>query len=365
MMMNQFHYRAAGEADDAELRRLMSENPLRGAMALSFLREPSLFQSLRHQGHPFQVIVAVHRASGDIAAMVVLSTWKVFVNGACSAVSYISGLRFLPSFSRAAILAGVARYLREIHDGISSSLYLFAVMDEERDFARILMKKKKAFPFFKDMGDYVTIVISLKAVRKQLVPQDYEQPFRVDDTREVLDFLNEEGPRKQFFPVPPPDMDWAAPGNKGCFVYEQGKIAGAALLRVQSSWRQIVVARYSPVLGLLRPFHNIAAIMQSKPQLPPPGKPLSALYLTSFAVRNNDPRIFRELLLNIRKEHRGSSHDYLLLGLHSRDPLLGALASFNPLKLKSTVMVGHFEDGEDGYRQLDRAMIPYIELADL
>ena len=77
----------------AELRRLLAESPMDGAIRLAFEREPSYFAALRVQDPHAQVLVGRDAESGEAVGVASRSIRPAFVNGRPRDVGYLGDLR--------------------------------------------------------------------------------------------------------------------------------------------------------------------------------------------------------------------------------------------------------------------------------
>ena len=82
----------ATEADDAEIRRLLRETPMRSRISLSFEREPSFFADPNFPSETRQTIVA--RNCGRLVCVGSCAIRPRFVNGKPRMVGYLGGFYF-------------------------------------------------------------------------------------------------------------------------------------------------------------------------------------------------------------------------------------------------------------------------------
>src|SRR5437870_1327013 len=81
----------ARPTDDAELRRLLRENPMPGRIALSLEREPDYFADAQFPGEVKQTIVA--RDGERLVSAGCCTIRRRFVNGTARRVGYLGALR--------------------------------------------------------------------------------------------------------------------------------------------------------------------------------------------------------------------------------------------------------------------------------
>src|SRR5215469_6102172 len=82
-------FAVANEGDDAEIRRLLRENPMAGEISLSLEREPHYFADANVLGETKQTIIA--RESGRVVCVGSCTIRQRFINGAPCRVGYLGG----------------------------------------------------------------------------------------------------------------------------------------------------------------------------------------------------------------------------------------------------------------------------------
>src|SRR5437867_1123160 len=106
--------------DDAGLRALLRDNPMPGAISLTFEREPCYFRAANIEGDFHQTLVARAKGDGPIVGMVSRSARRMFVNGCVQPVGYMNQMRIAPAYGRGMYLArGVSQayaVFRMLHD---------------------------------------------------------------------------------------------------------------------------------------------------------------------------------------------------------------------------------------------------------
>ena len=84
-------FAVASEADEAGIRRLLRENPMRGAVSVSFEREPDYFHGADLAGGVDQTIVAYE--DNHIVCMGRCTQRECWVDGRTTRVGYLAELR--------------------------------------------------------------------------------------------------------------------------------------------------------------------------------------------------------------------------------------------------------------------------------
>jgi hypothetical protein len=132
----------------------------------------------------------------------------------------------------------------------------------------------------------------------------------------------------------------------------------------QSGFRQSVVRSYGAALRWTRPIYNLWAAVRRWPPLPRPGERLRYWTAALPLVEGDDLDVFTRLLQAVRSHLDRSAGDYLLLGLHQRDPLLPVARRCSTLEYTTQLFVVCWPDGETDLSELDDRP-PYLELGQL
>jgi len=128
----------------------------------------------------------------------------------------------------------------------------------------------------------------------------------------------------------------------------------------QSAFRQVFVESYGSAIRWARPLYNGWAALRKQPKLPQPGKPFRFVSAALPIVLNDEPVVFRALL-NAAIKLAAKRHEYLLIGMHERDPLLPVIKSHQSAEYLTRLYYVCWPDGEALRQQLDDRP-PYLEL---
>lgn len=359
------------QEDDAEIRRLLRENPLDGPVRLSLECEPDSAYAAGIQGDAHQV-VAVRDAPGEplvgIGARTILDAW---VNGEPARLGYLSQLRVdRPHRGRIRAILGAYARIREAHRDGATPFYVSTVVEDNRAARRLLEAGLAGIPRYRAVGRLVTLALRARAhaavphVRGVVVDH-----AGIGDAAGIVACLERHGRRHQFAPR------WSA-RSLACprrarglrlddFVVARrdGAIVGCAAVWDQRAFKQTVVRGYAPALRLLRPVVNAAGPWLGTVHLPPPGRVLESVYLSHVAADGDDPVLVTALVAaGLRRAARRGARA-LVLGLAEDHPALGMVArAFPGRRYASVVYVVSWEDGAEAVARLDGRRI-HLEAA--
>jgi hypothetical protein len=370
--MNRYQFDLARPADDAQLRRIIAQTPMEGHISLSFCREPSYFQAAVVDGRFRQTVTARDCHADEVIGFGSRSISDRFVNGQLRTIGYLSGLRLHPAHRNRGLVARGYRYFRQLHGDGRTSMYLTTIAEGNQTGARILTSGRAGLPTYHDFGRFHTLAIPLRRQASLNGSNGVDvRPAEVADTRDIVEFLREQGSRRQFFPdyeehdffadnrvlhgLRPQDL---------LLAYRKDRIVGTLAGWDQHAFRQSVVHSYDPALRWLRPLYNGWATCRRMPRLPAPGKPFRYLVAALGVIADDDPLVFESLLRSLLSRTSTGAAHHLLLGLHERDPSLPIARRYQVTCYTTSLHLVCWEDGEALRTSLDDRA-PYLELGSL
>lgn len=370
--MSRYRFELATRADDADLRHILAETPMPGTIVVSFRREPSYFDAVV-DGPFHQVVAARDTESGRLVGFGARAVRQRYVNGQSEPIGYLSSLRLLAEHRNRGLVARGYAYFRKLHADARTRLYLTTIAEGNPVALDLLTSGRAGLPAYHFAGRYHTVALPLiRAGRRNLPAQGRItiREARVEDVPAVVAFLEQEGPRRQFFPRYEASDFFT---EQGCFrglrpgdlllAYRDGGLVGTLAGWDQRGYRQTVVHGYRLSLRWARPFYNGWARLRGQPRLPAPGESFGYLTAALPVVACNDPEVFRSLLEALRS--RASPEvSYLLVGLHEDDPLLPVLRAYQATWYTTRLYLVCWPEGE--VLRLNRdGRAPYLELGSL
>jgi hypothetical protein len=353
----------ADRSHDSALRALVRSMPMPGSVQLAFAREPSFFGAMQVEGTEHQVIIA--QEGERVVGMGCRSIKPVYVNGRPARMGHLGGLRTDPSIRSTTVLARAYAFLRELHRDGGAPAYLSTIVEENNTAMAILTSRRAGLPAYHDLGRYLTHVMPAARVGRPSGPVRVGPAAGLDPDR-VVRFLNEQGRRRQFFPVVA-GADLGAGRFRGLHLRDilvatvGGAIVGTMGAWDQAAYRQVIVHGYAQPLRALRPVLNPVLRLSGQPVLPPAGLPLRILYASLVAVADDDPDVLASLVRAVCRRASARGHQVVALGLHERDPLRRGLARIPARVYRSRLFCVAWEDGTPFVDALDRGRVPYLE----
>jgi hypothetical protein len=338
--------------DEPELRRLLRETPLSGAIALTFEREPDWHRAAAVEGDRHDVLVG--RRSERVVGFAARAVRDVFVDGAPARLGYLGGLRIEPG------ARGELRLLREGFAWFAAArrpdelpFDLTSIVVGNVRARRLLEAGLPGLPAYRPLGELVTLALRARPARR---PAPAVARGSRERLPEIAAFLQREGARCQLAPrlaadlLTSPSRARALAPEDFLLVEKSGAIRAAGAVWDQRTFKQTVVRSYAPALRLLRPVLVRCGIAR----LPAEGAPFASAFLAFAHASGDDAAAFAHLLDAALDEGARRGLDALVLGLAADHPLLDVARRRRHWEYRSILYAVHFADGDERVAALDR-----------
>lgn len=364
-------FEVATEADDPEIRRLLRENPMAGAIRVSLETEPSSFRAAAIQGDVHQLLVA-RDETGRLAGMAGRSVLDAWVNGEPTRLGYLSQLRVDARHRRRPrlLLEGNERFL-ELHADGETPFYVTTILADNAEARRLLERGLPGLPTYRPREELVTLVLPTTRrvrLRDPRVTGIEVERAGDEDLDAIVACLERHGCRFNFAPRWTKEDLLSNERSRGLrpsdflLVRRSSDVAGCIALWRQD-FKQAVVRGYDRRLSALRPLINLTRPLVGAPRLPRAGAALRSAFLSHFAVDDDDPRVALALVAAAHARAVELPVDYLHLGLARRHPLLAPIREALPHReYPSILYLVHWEDGASAADGVDDR-IPHLEVA--
>lgn len=353
--------------DEPDIRALVGSVPMPGAVSVRFAREPDYFLGATIMGDPCDVLVARQRRDGQLAGIACRAERRAYLNGREAPLGYIGQIRVAPGFRGHWLVHRGAKWFKETSP---PDLLQVGVIASENPRARELLVGTRLPAGLRALRvcGLTTCAILLRPQRALRLPGIDVQPGSRETLGEIVEFLRQQGPRRQFFPVyTVEDFTGGAKlrglGPQDMMVARRGGgVVGVMAVWDQSAYKQDVVDSYGPGLRRLRPLYDLAARLIGAQPLTPLGQAIPLAFAACICVAKDDRGVMRALLsasvLNAYK--RGKA--FLMLGLADDDPLLAIARRHLHVPYHSDLFVVSWSKEPSGL--LD-GRVPYVEIATL
>ena len=358
-------FAVASQADDADLRLLLRENPMPGRISLSLEREPDYFADASLPGETKQTIVA--RNGGQVVCAGSCAIRQRFVNGAPRRVGYLGGLRLDSQHAgRFDIVRRGYAFFHELQAQAPADFYFTSIAAGNERARKFLERALPGMPRYEFMVEFVTMVLPVCRTRpREKLPSAGAWPRGASE----LARLNNHGRLHQFAPC------WSAAELNSLealglrehdfhSIRSCGKANASAALWDQRNFKQTVVRGYSPALALGRPAFNVWARSVGRPPLPPIGGVVPNAFVSHLVVEADDPKGLIFLVAELRHFASQRGIELLTLGFAANDPRLATMCShFRVREYRTRLYVVRWPDLGGAARELDgRILAPEAAL---
>jgi len=363
-----FRLYLATKEDEADIRRLFRTNSVPGHVTVTYEREPDFFLGCSVTGQSYQVVVARHEPTGELAGVVCRAKRRVWIDGQKVEVGYLSGGRVDERFRGRWLVSRGLRFLGDLDATDTVPVYLATITGENHEARGLLVDKPRpGLPRFEEVGRLYTAVIPVRATP---VSRDQANGIRCavpEDLPRIVSFLNEYGRERQYFPLYSEEKFRGSAtlgfSVEDFVVFERGgELSGVVGLWDQSAYKQTVVRSYSKELRWTRPLYDTAARLTRRHPLPVPGEPLRSAYAAFVCVAYDDTFVFRALLRRIYELAAKRGYAFLVAGLAANNPLLAEARRYAHVPYRSTLYSVSWRGGL--HATLD-GRIPHVEVATL
>jgi hypothetical protein len=352
-------FEVATGADDADIRRLLRENPMPGKILLSFEREPDYFADASLPGESKQTIVA--RDGGRVVCVGSCSIRLRFVNGTPRRVGYLGGLRLdARHVGRSDVLRRGYEFFHELQADSPADFYFTSIAADNERARRFLERGLPRMPRYEFVGEFVTMVVP---TRGRLLPWSRRGPagptVRTPDAAELVSRVNDCNRDYQFAPswsVDEPFTLGQVGLQSGSFRCVQANGCGiaAGALWDQRAFKQTVIRGYAPWLTAARPVLNVLNHIMTGSRLPSVGETVANAFVSHLAVAPGDSRSMVALVDELRRIGAQCRIEFLTLGFAANDPRLEAARhQFRGREYRTRLYVVSWSDVGCAARALD------------
>lgn len=354
----------AAVGDDADIRRLLRENPMPGRISLSFEREPNYFADAKLSGEIKQTIVA--RDGGQVVCVGSCTIRQRFVNGHPARVGYLGGLRLDANHSGSfEILRLGYDFFHQLQADAPADFYFTSIAADNQRARRFLERGLPGMPSYEFIGEFVTLLLPAKSGRANPSVVTNQNPHP-EQLLSLLDACNRE---HQLAPCwSPQELEtFSTLGlklNDFKLLADSGRIEAAAALWDQRVFKQTVVSDYALSLLRVRPVLNLAARFANGTRLPAIGEVLRNAYVSHLALNPNQPDLLLRLIAELRGDAARRGIELLTLGFAANDPKLAVMRrNFRCREYYSRLYIVRWSDCGGVARELDkRALAPEVAL---
>lgn len=362
--MSAYAIRTVQTNDDEGIRRLLGAPQPSALLALGFERSPSYLQAATVSHVQPEILVAEHKDSADIVAVVNLGQRPVYINGTCCDVRFAGDLRVAAAHQGGRLLVYLSRKMREILG--DNGWYQTIILNEnERSRSALAQGGRAGMPFYAPQINVETF--TLTGLRAPSLSADCTvRVATASDIPAMNRFVQRMARYYQFLPA----YDFNGlladdPYFRGLcisdflLVERHGEVCALGAVWNQKAFKQTRVVSYQPLIRLVRPLYNMWTRLIGGLHLPPPGGLLDYRLVHSPLTAPDDSEAFSILLQALWQKCRQTGGRALSLSLAASDPRRAVLENFRHFFMAGTHYLASFS--RDSLPVLDESLVPYFE----
>lgn len=364
--MSRFTFELATPDDGQELLEILEDAAFKGKISLLYTRRPDAYQSFIHEGPRVDIVVCRDQQQGKIVGFGACALRQLFVNGIPRPVGYLFGLRTRREYMRKyPLLHKGYGMIPMLHKEIEVPFYLTTILEENSYARRLLEKRRASMPAYLPYGSYTvyTVFQSTRSKPPNLYPWHFRHA-QPNEAQRIVNFISKHGRSSQFYPVLQ-EQDLQSPTLPGLNIErfyvlldEHNEILAAGAIWDQTSYKQYVLQGYDGIFRLIAPASRIFPLF-GFPAFPAPGSVLRFFTLSFWAVKHQDPDIFRRFFQAIA--HAASDYPFFLMGLYEHHPFRHIVEQRQHVRYTSRLYLVSWDKEPRILQSLDPDRIPYLE----
>lgn len=334
-----YRVREAGPADNADILRLLADNPQPGAVSLAFERSPDYFHGAGVSSYHPAVYVIEQPGQDRLVGVYNIGSRDLHVNGEVQKVHYAHDFRIDPEARGGeAIFTAYACGRPVLEPAPWTEAVILA---DNEHFLRSVRKRQAGLPVFYPAGDIRT---SLLTGRSRRARHDEGLKIRMatsKDLNAMQAFYDREAGLRQFAPAYRfADIAGQHPYYRSLelsdfwLAFDGDALVGLAGSWDQKAFRQTRVASYNLPLRLARPLFNSWSKLTGGLRLPSAGSCFNYRMIHTVMVRQHDPVILDALLCHLHRCYR-PYYDALICAFFEGDAAETVLTGFSRRVLRS------------------------------
>lgn len=336
----------AAPADEADIRRLLRENPLGGAWSVALEREPDGFGGPHLPGERQDFIIARDTATGAAVGLCERVVRPAWVGGEQVALPYLGALRVAASHRhRIAVLKGGFAALRDQCEQAGDyPAALTSITADNSPARRVLTAGLKGLPRYVPLGDFSSLAIRPRAASGDSAVA----AVTAEELPQLAAFLRTELQRRDCAPVWTAQGLAALAGARFLALREGGRILASIALWDQRASRQAVLADCPRAVRSARPAINLLAPLLRLPRIPARGETIRQGFLSHLAVSEDDPAaMLRMVRAGLALAHRAGL-DSAVIGVPADHPWRPAIrAALRTIEYRTSLFGVVWPDAPD------------------
>ncbi|MBR6469445.1 MAG: hypothetical protein IKS84_03605 [Lachnospiraceae bacterium] len=317
--------------EDAEgILRIMEEDTAPGGLKLLYTRRDDPLSSFLSESH--ESAVGVIKKDGRVIATIAAIPRLMYINGRESRVCYVTNMKRLPGVD---IQLNWYEMFEKMCKKVNCDIYFCSLITGNDDVERMLGKKRKFMPYSVKMTGYKTYIISPSVKIKAAAAGVEFVRAAKDDEEGLVRFLNENGRKRNLFPVFDKLSDLGDLGADDFYLLKRdGNIVAAGALWDRRNVKQYVLVRCSGIYAWIRRI-NVIISKLGYITLPKDGQAADFAFISFLTAKDDDAELYRYLLKMICAA--ADDRAMLVTGTDVSNPKYGVLEGIRSVSFTSMI----------------------------
>lgn len=288
--MSQITY-LADQSDGESILEILESSAAKGSIELLYTRRPNAYESYQKESDEAYVygVKDEKQMLGTVAQIV----RKVYIGGEIKKLGYVCGLKTAPDYQGNVnwVRTFIKNLVREDID-----CYFCSIISDNVEAQRLFEKKRKKTMNMEFLQGYTTYMLA-PYFRFPVKNKNYVFEQVTKETEDlVVQFLNREGVKKDFFPVIESLSQFTDLNSTDFYMLKDGEeIVAAGALWKQTAYRQYIVTKYGGIFKFARIFNPILKMM-GYIELPKEKEVLNFPMLSFFISKDDNEEYYKAFL---------------------------------------------------------------------
>ena len=277
--------------DGERILEILESTPAKGSIELLYTRRPNAFLSYQMESDEAYVYVVKEedKTLGTVAEIV----RRVYIGGEIKKLGYVCGLKTAPEYE------GNVNWVKTFIQNLVKEdidCYFCSIINENETARKLFEKKRKRTMNMNFLTGYTTYMLT-PYFRFKVKSKGYEfSQICKEDEKEVLEFLNKEGRKKDFFPVIDNLSQFTDLESNDFYVLKKdNRIVAVGALWKQTGYRQYIVKKYRGLLKFGRCINPVLKLL-GYISLPKENEVLKFPMLSFFISEENKEEYYKMFL---------------------------------------------------------------------
>lgn len=287
----------AKEEDGEEILRVLESSPAKGSIELLYTRRPNAYISYKKEAKDADVLVV--KEDDKIIGTAAEIVRELYISGVPKKMGYVCGLKKDSNY------AGNLQCIGDIIKGLIHTDvegYYCSVISDNKDAQAKFEKKRRNMLNMECIQEYTTYIFA-PYFKFKLKNCKYEfKRASQNDEEEIIKFLNNEGGKKDFFPVfYSVDQFTGLKVSDFYMLKSREEIIAVGALWNQTEYKQYIVKNYNGIMKYAKIFNPILKML-GYIELPKENTVLDFPMLSFLISKDDNEEYYKAFLNNIVME---------------------------------------------------------------